>query len=261
MDNTENLNDEPKSKYSESQKRAIKKYRENNRDKVNEQRKHYYQNKKKSDPEFMEYKRMKAKEYYHKKKLDKLFEENISKDNFCLECYAEELKEKEKEKENKDDKIEECIYEEGEYRRRIEEEEEEERRRYDMDEDYDSNENKGTYLISEYNHPCQEDKLIYRIKDKLTGECFEIIVNKGYNGQKELSEKLKERIKEKMIKRITEKLKEEEDKVYNKIYDKITIHCDNIALDYKPDEITIDEYCKIVNDILKNKILSKNHRK
>ncbi len=56
------------STYSEAQKRATKKYRENNKEKVNEQRKKYYQNRKTKDPNFLLYKRQKAKEYYQKKK-------------------------------------------------------------------------------------------------------------------------------------------------------------------------------------------------
>ena len=56
------------SSYTEAQKRATKKYRENNKEKVNEQRKKYYQNRKAKDPKFLEYKRIKAKEYYQKKK-------------------------------------------------------------------------------------------------------------------------------------------------------------------------------------------------
>ena len=40
-----------------------------NKDKVNEQRKKYYQTRKESDPAFLEYKRAKAKEYYVKAKL------------------------------------------------------------------------------------------------------------------------------------------------------------------------------------------------
>jgi hypothetical protein len=59
------------STYSEAQKRATKKYRENNKDKVNEQRKKYYQNRKEKDPNFLIYKRQKAKEYYNKKKVNK----------------------------------------------------------------------------------------------------------------------------------------------------------------------------------------------
>jgi len=56
------------STYTDSQKRATKKYRENNRAKVNEQRKVYYQKRKDSDPSFLEYKRKKAREYYQSKK-------------------------------------------------------------------------------------------------------------------------------------------------------------------------------------------------
>ena len=56
------------SSYTQAQKRATQKYRENNKDKVNEQRKKYYQNRKDRDPEFLEYKRLKAKEYYQVKK-------------------------------------------------------------------------------------------------------------------------------------------------------------------------------------------------
>ena len=63
------------SSYTEAQKRATKKYRENNKEKVNEQRKKYYQNRKAKDPKFLEYKRQKAKEYYQKKKNLKVLEE------------------------------------------------------------------------------------------------------------------------------------------------------------------------------------------
>jgi G:T/U-mismatch repair DNA glycosylase len=57
-----------KSTYTDAQKRATKKYRENNKEKVNLQRKLYYQNRKNKDPNFLLYKRQKAKEYYTKKK-------------------------------------------------------------------------------------------------------------------------------------------------------------------------------------------------
>jgi len=57
-----------KSTYTEAQKKATKKYRENNKEKVNLQRKKYYQNRKAKDPNFLLYKRTKAKEYYAKKK-------------------------------------------------------------------------------------------------------------------------------------------------------------------------------------------------
>ena len=56
------------SSYTDAQKRATQKYRANNKDKVNEQRKKYYQQRKESDPNFLEYKRAKAREYYQKKK-------------------------------------------------------------------------------------------------------------------------------------------------------------------------------------------------
>ena len=57
------------SSYTPAQKKATQKYRENNKEKVNEQRKKYYQSRKEKDPKFLEYKRTKAKEYYMKKKL------------------------------------------------------------------------------------------------------------------------------------------------------------------------------------------------
>lgn len=59
---------QPKKNYSDAQRKATKKYRENNKEKVNEQRKKYYKERIASDPQFVEYKRMKAKEYYHRKK-------------------------------------------------------------------------------------------------------------------------------------------------------------------------------------------------
>lgn len=62
-------------KYSEAQKKATKKYRDNNKEKINEQRKKYYQNRKAKDPNFLLYKRQKAKEYYAKKKALKTIKE------------------------------------------------------------------------------------------------------------------------------------------------------------------------------------------
>jgi hypothetical protein len=47
------------------------KYRMANREKINEQRKKYYQTRKEADPKFLEYKRMKSKEYYERKKMKK----------------------------------------------------------------------------------------------------------------------------------------------------------------------------------------------
>jgi hypothetical protein len=60
------------SSYTPAQKRASQLYRQKNKDKINEQRKKYYQTRKATDPKFLEYKRLKAKEYYEKKKLDKV---------------------------------------------------------------------------------------------------------------------------------------------------------------------------------------------
>lgn len=69
------------SSYTEAQKRAIRKYRQNNKEKINEQRKKYYYERKANDPAFLEYKRQKAKEYYHKnnllKKLNDMFKEPV----------------------------------------------------------------------------------------------------------------------------------------------------------------------------------------
>jgi hypothetical protein len=63
------------SSYTEAQKRATKKYREQNKEKVNAQRKKYYDDRKAKDPNFLSYKREKAKEYYIKKKGIKTEEE------------------------------------------------------------------------------------------------------------------------------------------------------------------------------------------
>lgn len=56
------------STYSPAQKRATQKYRHTNKEKVNLQRKVYYQTRKENDPNFLLYKRQKAKEYYLRKK-------------------------------------------------------------------------------------------------------------------------------------------------------------------------------------------------
>jgi preprotein translocase subunit SecD len=63
--------------YTDAQKKAVSKYRTNNKDKVNEQRKKYYADRK-DDEEFMNYKRSKAKEYYQRRKarLEKQKENN-----------------------------------------------------------------------------------------------------------------------------------------------------------------------------------------
>lgn len=60
------------SSYTEAQKRATKKYRELNKEKVNAQRKKYYDERKANDPNFLLYKREKAKEYYNKNKVVKM---------------------------------------------------------------------------------------------------------------------------------------------------------------------------------------------
>lgn len=83
--------------YSDAQKRANKKYRENNKDKVNEQRKKYYLKRKESDPKFLEYKRLKAKEYYQKKKISKkqpdklevILEENVEEKPLVIPLLEE----------------------------------------------------------------------------------------------------------------------------------------------------------------------------
>tara|TARA_R110000868_G_scaffold377101_1_gene642379 strand:- start:139 stop:552 length:414 start_codon:yes stop_codon:yes gene_type:complete len=56
------------SSYTDAQRKATQKYRCNNREKVNEQRKKYYKVRKDADPSFLEYKRTKAREYYQRKK-------------------------------------------------------------------------------------------------------------------------------------------------------------------------------------------------
>jgi hypothetical protein len=60
------------SSYTPAQKKASQLYRQNNKEKINAQRKRYYQKRKENDPNFLEYKRIKAREYYEKKKLDKV---------------------------------------------------------------------------------------------------------------------------------------------------------------------------------------------
>lgn len=67
------------SSYTDAQKKATQKYRENNKVKINEQRKKYYQARKLKDPNFLEYKRLKAKEYYIRKKIAKDAEPEVEK--------------------------------------------------------------------------------------------------------------------------------------------------------------------------------------
>jgi hypothetical protein len=76
------------SSYTESQKKATLKYREKNRDKVNEQRKIYYKQRKENDPQFLEYKRAKSREYYQRKKHEK--------NNNDIDVSIDEPKEEEK---------------------------------------------------------------------------------------------------------------------------------------------------------------------
>jgi len=60
--------------YTEAQKKANLKYRVNNQEKIREQRKKYYLNRKLTDPNFLIYKREKAKEYYIRKQGKKVIE-------------------------------------------------------------------------------------------------------------------------------------------------------------------------------------------
>ena len=76
MENTDNKDNVivKYSSYTEAQKKATQKYRNNNRDKVNEQRKKYYKERCENDPNFLLYKRAKAKEYYLRKKEKEVIE-------------------------------------------------------------------------------------------------------------------------------------------------------------------------------------------
>ena len=83
------------SSYTEAQKRATKKYRELNKEKVNAQRKKYYDERKAKDPNFLTYKREKAKEYYIRKKgikSDNQFEVLDEVPEMIEEVKEEELK-------------------------------------------------------------------------------------------------------------------------------------------------------------------------
>lgn len=77
------------STYSDAQKRATSKYRENNKDKVNLQRKKYYQNRKENDPNFLVYKRQKAKEYYLRKKGIKVESKEVEEPKTDTESISE----------------------------------------------------------------------------------------------------------------------------------------------------------------------------
>ena len=63
-----------KTSYTDSQKRAIMKYKRDHKEKISELNKKYYQTRK-TDEEYMKNMREKAKQRYHKKKLEKLEEE------------------------------------------------------------------------------------------------------------------------------------------------------------------------------------------
>ena len=87
------------STYSPAQKRATQKYRQTNKEKVNLQRKVYYQMRKDKDPEFLLYKRQKAKEYYlRKKEYKKTIKEEL---NEPLTEVIEEVKPAKVKKEKK----------------------------------------------------------------------------------------------------------------------------------------------------------------
>lgn len=79
MENKEDKDDQVKiitvikySSYTESQRRANEKYRLSHKDKINGLNRKYYEERKIRDPDFLEKKREKAKEYYQSKKLKKM---------------------------------------------------------------------------------------------------------------------------------------------------------------------------------------------
>ena len=81
------------SSYTEAQKKATTKYRNANKEKINEMRKAYYLKRKENDKEFIEYKRKKAREYYHKKKQEKEHLKQNLKEQETKEPKVEEIKE------------------------------------------------------------------------------------------------------------------------------------------------------------------------
>jgi hypothetical protein len=81
------------SSYTEAQKKATTKYRNANKEKINEMRKAYYLKRKENDKEFIEYKRKKAREYYHKKKQEKEHLKQNLKEQKPEEPKVEEIKE------------------------------------------------------------------------------------------------------------------------------------------------------------------------
>lgn len=78
------------SSYTPAQKKASQLYRQNNKEKINAQRKRYYQKRKESDPTFLEYKRVKAREYYEKKKLDKVVRPEVIPEETKVEEHVVE---------------------------------------------------------------------------------------------------------------------------------------------------------------------------
>ena len=65
------------SSYTPAQKKAIKKYVDKNRSKINENAKEYYKKKKQSDPDFLAKKRESTKRSYYKKKNELLQNKSI----------------------------------------------------------------------------------------------------------------------------------------------------------------------------------------
>lgn len=56
------------SSYTDAQKRANKKYANNNKDKINQHMRTYYNKRKEVDPDFLEKRRASSKKAYYKKK-------------------------------------------------------------------------------------------------------------------------------------------------------------------------------------------------
>jgi hypothetical protein len=90
------MEEQPKiiySSYTEAQKRATAKYREANKEKVNAQRKKYYESRKEKDPDFLQYKRDKAREYYLKKKYSNTDIQEEIKDGVNIELVKIDFEE------------------------------------------------------------------------------------------------------------------------------------------------------------------------
>lgn len=65
------------SSYTPAQKKAIKKYVDKNRSKINENAKEYYKKQKELDPDFLKKKRESTKRSYYKKKNELLQNKSI----------------------------------------------------------------------------------------------------------------------------------------------------------------------------------------